>query len=246
MNLIYPDWPVPKTIHALTTTRSGGISAAPYDSFNLAMHVNDNDCAVFHNREQLQKTALLPARPRWLIQTHSTNVINLDVHNDEDKSSYDACYSRRPNVVCAVLTADCLPILLCAPASGELAAIHSGWHGLCNGIIENTVRLFTADGQAIFAWLGPAIGPQFFVVGEEVKQAFTAVFSEAEHAFRIMESGQKYLADLYQLARQRLLCLGITAIYGGNYCTFTQSDSFYSYRRNGKTGRMATLIWRDK
>lgn len=245
MKFIYPNWPVPKHIHALTTTRSGGISAASYDSFNMAMHVHDAVAAVRHNRAQLRREAALPSDPRWLMQAHSIKVINLDISADEGSQEYDACYSQQARVVCAVLTADCLPILLCAPDSGELAAIHAGWRGLCDGIIENTLHLFKCNPAIIFAWLGPAIGPKSFVVGTAVKEAFKATFPAAEQAFQpLAHQPQHYYADLYQLARQRLTHGGVNAIYGGNYCTFSDSFRFYSYRRDGETGRMATLIWR--
>lgn len=247
MYWIYPDWPAPKNIHAATTTRQGGASCQPYDSFNLASHVQDEESAVACNRTFLQQRAGLPDMPVWLIQTHSTRVLNLDTFHSEDDRHYDACYTSKSNTVCAILTADCLPILVCSPQTGEIAAMHAGWRGLCNGIVENTIELFQSEPEAILVWFGPAIGPEKFEVGVEVKSAFEAFSPEACAAFTLIDPhNQKYHADLYALARQRFALLGIAAVYGGEYCTFSQPDLFFSYRRQSTTGRMVSFIWRQE
>lgn len=242
-NWMKADWPAPAGIHAGTTLRYGGVSQQPFDSFNLATHVGDDLHSVEQNRMQLITTLGLQQQPLWLNQQHSTLVINAD---NTDKSIQapiaDASYAARAGVVCAVLTADCLPILLCDEQGKQIAAVHAGWRGLLNGIIEKTVAKF--QNKPILAWLGPAISQQAFEVGEEVRRAFVQHSNQTECAFLKSRAG-KWSADLYQLATMRLNSAGVVNIYGGGYCSFNEQQRFYSYRRSGQTGRMASLIWKE-
>lgn len=234
------NWPAPKHIKALTTTRNGGHSIAPYESLNLGDHVGDNPDCVTVNRQRLIETALLPNEPLWLKQTHSTDVIHSSQWRHDIEA--DAIISDSINNVCAVMTADCLPLLITDMSGTQVAAIHAGWRGLQAGIIENTLAKFPHSRSELLVWLGPAIGSQAFEVGPEVKAGFIAIDSAAETAF-IPSHADRYLADIYLLARQRLKSQGVTAIYGGDYCTFNETQRFFSFRRDGVTGRMATLIW---
>ncbi|EMR13678.1 hypothetical protein MPL1_04050 [Methylophaga lonarensis MPL] len=238
--LIVPDWPAPAHIKAICTTRQAGFSPPPYDSLNLGDHVADDPKNVHRNRQQLITLADLPEMPLWLNQTHSTRVIDSDEWQSGIEA--DAIISERPGHVCSVLTADCLPLLVCDVRGNQVAAIHAGWRGLLSGIIETTVKRFNAPMQDLLVWLGPAIGPSAFEVGPEVYQAFTAHHAIAAEAFTASENGHHY-ADIYQLARQRLQLRGVHNIFGGEYCTFNQADQFFSYRRDGVTGRMASIIW---
>ena len=236
---IVPDWPMPEGISACTTMRTGGYSQGPWTAFNLADHVDDDSSAVQANRELLVASLELPAAPLWLQQVHGCDVCNADT---EDRSLIsDAVISSRPGVVCAVLTADCLPVLLSSKDGQHVAAIHAGWRGLAAGVIEQTVSQLPAASTSLMAWLGPAIGPMAFEVGEEVRQVFIEQQPEAHPGFTAR--GEKWLCDLYYLARLRLRSVGVTSIYGGGLCTYTDSQRFYSYRRDGITGRMASLIW---
>jgi hypothetical protein len=239
-SLILPDWPLPAGVKACSTTRHGGISLPPYDSLNLGTHVGDEAQAVAVNRQRLVEGADLPQMPVWLEQVHGTRVVRLDGQTPADLQA-DAVYSNVPGQVCAVMTADCLPVLFCSQAGDEVAAAHAGWRGLCNGVLEQTLAAFTAEPGRISAWLGPAIGPQQFEVGPEVRAAFIAVDDAAAAAFT--PQGDKFLADIYLLARQRLQRAGIHAIYGGDRCTVSEISHFFSYRRDGITGRLASLIW---
>lgn len=244
MQLIYPNWPVKKNIIALTTTRMGGISKFPYYSLNLASHVGDNGEAVQHNRQLLRQFVNLPSDPVWLNQTHSNLVINLNTFKLNGDRYYDGSYTSVSGRVCVVLSADCLPVLFYSRSTDEVAASHAGWRGLSDGILENTVHQFHCDSKDIVAWLGPAIGPTQFEVGENVKNQFEQCSSEASAAFLcIDEKKQKYLANIYMLARQRLNAIGVVAIFGGDYCTMSDSSRFFSYRRERVTGRIASLIW---
>lgn len=234
------NWPAPNHIKAITTTRNGGHSIAPYDSLNLGDHVGDDPVLVTLNRQTLIQTAYLPTEPLWLKQTHSINAI--DANQWQPGLEADAIVSNSTDIVCAVLTADCLPVLITDRAGSQVAAVHAGWRGLQAGIIENTLAKFKASSSEIIVWLGPAIGPEAFEVGPEVKAAFLAVDPLAESAF-VSTHADRYLADIYQLARQRLTARGITAIYGGENCTFSEKQRFFSFRRDDVTGRMATLIW---
>ncbi|VEI65066.1 Laccase domain protein yfiH [Serratia quinivorans] len=239
-SLILPDWPLPAGVKACSTTRHGGISLPPYDSLNLGTHVGDDARAVADNRQRLVEGAGLPQMPVWLEQIHGTHVVRLDGQTPADLRA-DAVYSNVPGQVCAVMTADCLPVLFCSQAGDEVAAAHAGWRGLCNGVLEQTLAAFAAEPGRISAWLGPAIGPQQFEVGPEVRAAFIAVDDAAAAAFT--PQGDKFLADIYLLARQRLQRAGIHAIYGGDRCTVSEISHFFSYRRDGITGRLASLIW---
>ena len=236
--VITPDWPAPPAVHALTTTRKGGVSLPPYDSLNLGDHVGDAPDAVAQNRYRLHEQLCLPTEPRWLNQVHGIRCC--DAVSAEAGSEADAGFADRPGVVCAVLTADCLPLLLCDTAGSRVAAVHAGWRGLLNGVIEQSMQSM-GDGGEVLAWLGPAIGPAAFEVGAEVRSAFMAHDVSAAKAF--VPHGDKWLADIYQLARQRLRNCGVEQVYGGGLCTYSDSERFYSYRRDGETGRMASLIW---
>ncbi|CQJ62018.1 purine nucleoside phosphorylase YfiH [Yersinia rohdei] len=238
--LIFPDWPIPAGVKACSTTRHGGISEFPYDSLNLGTHVGDIAANVVANRQCLVEQAGLPQMPVWLEQVHGTRVLHLDGAAISDLQA-DAVYSRVAGQVCAVMTADCLPVLFCSLAGDEVAAAHAGWRGLCAGVLEQTLAQFTAAPSSIIAWLGPAIGPHQFEVGEEVKQAFINIDAQSAAAFTPF--GTQYLADIYLLARLRLQALGIHAIYGGDRCTVSEKQQFFSYRRDGITGRMASLVW---
>jgi hypothetical protein len=239
-SLILPDWPLPAGVKACSTTRSGGVSVPPYDSLNLGTHVGDEARAVADNRQRLVVGTALPQMPLWLEQIHGTRVVRLDGRTPTDLRA-DAVYSNVPGQVCAVMTADCLPVLFCSQAGDEVAAAHAGWRGLCNGVLEHTVAEFATEPANITAWLGPAIGPEQFEVGPEVRTAFINVDADAAAAFT--PQGDKFLANIYLLARQRLQRAGIHAIYGGDRCTVSEISHFFSYRRDGITGRLASLIW---
>ena len=242
MNAIYPNWQAPKNIKALTTVRSGGVSLPPFDSFNLGDHVCDDPKAVQQNRSLLVDKFDLPHQPLLLTQTHSTKVIELPFTGSNVEA--DAVYTQQANQVCLVMTADCLPVLFFNKEGTEVAAAHAGWRGLCDGILEETVAKFKCPTSDIIAWLGPAIGPTAFQVGEEIIEQFCAFDSNAKLAFiPDLTTRGKFLGNLYQLATQRLNKLGITEISGGGHCTYTEQDKFFSYRRDKKTGRMASLIW---
>lgn len=238
-NLIFPDWPAPANIIGATTLRTGGVSLGPYDSLNIAMHVGDDLGRVKQNRQIIKSSLDLPAEPVWLEQIHSDRVIKA-VPNMPTQQA-DASYTDQCGVVCAVMTADCLPLLICAVDGSQVAAIHAGWRGLLAGVIGNTVSVFGQ--RELMVWLGPAIGPDCFEIGSEVRDAFMKKSAESANAFKPGKCG-KWLADIYQLARNELSDLGITRIYGGKLCTVTDPDRFFSYRRETTTGRMATLIWR--
>lgn len=236
-NYIKPSWPAPNNIHAYTTTRRNGCSQAPYQSFNLADHVGDNPIAVQKNREQLKAELQLPNEPKWLQQIHSNIVISNDLPNS---TPADAAYTKNSDVVCTVLTADCLPILVANKQGTKVAAIHAGWRSLANSLIENTIH--SIGNNNLLIWLGPAIGPTAFEVGRDVYQIFTDHDPAAKQAFTKIDNN-KWLADIYLLATQRLNKLGVYDIYGGDFCTYTDQHDFYSYRREDLTGRMASLIW---
>ncbi|WJW74922.1 peptidoglycan editing factor PgeF [Thiohalobacter sp. IOR34] len=236
---LIPDWPAPAVVRALTTTRAGGVSRPPYDSLNLADHVGDDPAAVAANRERLRTRLGLPAEPVWLRQVHGTGIV--DAARLSGTAGADGSTTAQPGVVCAVLTADCLPLLLCDRAGRRVAAVHAGWRGLAGGVIEAALDAMDRPGSELLAWLGPAIGPRAFAVGDEVRAAFVAADPAAATAFHREAGGWR--ADLYALARQRLAARGVRAVYGGHWCTHEDRARFYSYRRDGDTGRMASLIW---
>jgi YfiH family protein len=246
---IEPHWPAPKGVRALSTLRTGGASGARYASLNLGRHVGDVPAAVAENRRRLAIEAGLPAEPAWLNQVHGISVADLDVAGDtepvepvEPAGPADAAFSRQPGRVCAILTADCLPILLTADTWGLVAAAHAGWRGLAAGVIEAAVKALKVPPATLVAWLGPAIGPRHFEVGAEVREALLIGDPGAAAAFTANECG-RYMADLVALARRRLAALGVARIYGGGECTFAAADRYFSHRRDGETGRQATLIW---
>lgn len=242
VDLIIPRWPAPANVRAIQTTRAGGVSAAPYDTLNLGMHVEDNPLNVARNRQLLN--ACVPTEPVWLNQVHGVSVV--DAGATSCVPDADAAFSTSRGAVCAVMTADCLPLLFCNREGTVVAATHAGWRGLCEGVIEATIEAMQVLPGSLMAWLGPAIGPQAFEVGEDVRQEFISQQSEAKDAFAAT-GGDKCLADIYRLAQLRLERMGVTEIYGGgidqDFCTYTDKNRFFSFRRDGKTGRMATLIW---
>jgi len=235
---IVPDWPAPPKVRALATTRQSGHGVGAYASFNLATHVGDDAAIVAANRDLLGE--YLPVAPRWLTQVHGTRCV--DAETAADGAEADASFVRSPGRACAVLTADCLPVLLCNADGTVAAAAHAGWRGLAAGILESTVAAMRVPGGALVAWLGPAIGPAAFEVGDEVRTNFLRQDAGAIGAF-VSHGDGKWLCDLYALARRRLARLGVQHISGGGYCTHADAARFFSYRRDGRTGRMATLIW---
>ncbi|MDX8380054.1 MAG: peptidoglycan editing factor PgeF [Gallionella sp.] len=244
--ILLPDWPAPSNVRALQTRRQGGVSVLPYDSLNLAAHVGDTPGAVAYNRKQLN--ARLPREPVWLEQVHGATVLDADhlvlQESGEPARRADASFARQQNSICVVMTADCLPVLLCDRQGGGVAAVHAGWRSMALGVIEAAVDAMQLAPEQLMAWLGPAISQAAFEVGDEVRKAFVDVDENAAAAFIPHHAG-KWRADLYALARLRLNALGITQIYGGEYCTYHQADQFFSYRRDGVTGRMASFIWLD-
>ena len=245
MNLLehclIPDWPAPRNVRTLQTTRNGGVSATPYNTLNLSSNVGDAPLAVARNRMLLEP--MLPSEPVWLKQVHG--VVVADAARAECWPEADACISTHPGAVCVVMTADCLPVLLCNDQGSVVGAVHAGWRGLCDGVIEHAVRAMGVPSDTLMAWLGPAIGVQAFEVGDEVRAEFIAKDPQAAAAF-VPGSPGKWFTDIYQLAGLRLNALGVTRVYGGGLCTYTDSANFFSYRRDNVTGRMGTFIWLDK
>jgi YfiH family protein len=235
---IVPDWPVPERVHALITSRNGGGSTGPYASMNLGLCVGDDSDAVEANRRKLKR--FLPAEPRWLDQVHGTTVI--DAKTLTRPVQADASITKNPDCVSVVMIADCLPILFADRTGSAVAAAHAGWRGLADGVIENTVRALDVPPQNLLAYLGPAIGPSAFEVGNDVRDAFVACDPAARLAFRPHKPG-KWLADLFSLARQRLARSGVLNVYGGGLCTYSNPARFFSHRRDRTSGRMAALIW---
>ena len=231
MNFIVPQWPAPANVKALITTRAGGASLPPYSSLNLGSHVGDDPNHVAENRKRIRE--FLPGEPKWLNKVHGNTVVDLD---NPDTFDADGAFTRQPDVVCAILTADCLPILIAGRHC--VGALHAGWRGLASGIVERTVQEMR---DASCAYLGPAIGQDAFEVGEEVLDAFP----EESQAFRRGKSG-KWHADIYAIAKMKLGRLGIHDIHGGNFCTRNESSRFFSYRRDGNTGRMGSFIWLEE
>lgn len=249
LNQIKPDWPAPSNVTAYTSCRLGGLSQSPFDSFNIAQHVGDDPDVVDQNR------CLLPNSENfiWLNQTHSNICLNFDSNKfDSEVPQGDACFTSHRKQVCAVMTADCLPILLCDIQGNCVAAVHAGWRGLANGIIENTVAKMPVNTKNLIAWLGPAISQKYFEIGNEVKETF----SEFPEAFQLnrQSNADKYFADLYLISKQKLNSLGVSEVFGGDYCTYQQQDLFFSHRRSthqatkkgnstAKTGRMVSAIY---
>lgn len=237
---IVPDWGAPARVKGFITTRQGGVSTGPYASMNLGTRVNDDPIAVAENRHRLR--ACLPAAPRWLRQVHGCNVVDASLCAEEVEA--DAAFVRTPEVICTIMVADCMPVLLCDDDATVVAAAHAGWRGLAGGVIERTIEAMAVSPARLRAYLGPAIGPGAFEVGDDVHEAFTAGSSEAQAAFRPGIQG-KWLCDLYTLARQRLHALGVTHIHGGSECTVSDPRRYFSHRRDRVSGRMAAFIWLD-
>lgn len=236
---IRADWVAPSNVRTLITTRLGGVSVGAYQGLNVGTHVGDCLEHVLRNREIVQSQVPVPVA--YLEQTHSVTVVNA-LLAIQQKCYADASVDSSGQVACAVMTADCLPVLFCNYAGTVVAAAHAGWRGLVNGILSNTVEAMSVSPMEIIAWFGPAIGADAFEVGEDVRDAFCRKHNEAESAFCAIGNG-KYLADVYQLAKQDLYRIGVTQIYGGGHCTVLERDAFFSYRRDGQTGRMVSMVW---
>jgi len=253
-NILPANWPAPKNIHAFTTLRNGmGVSRPPFDQFNLGnrnrnSEQGDDPIAVEKNRELLVQAFSLPDRPHWLRQVHGVDVLRFDGspkpsgNYQQDEPVADASVTSKKNIVLSILTADCLPVLFCNTDGGEVAAAHAGWRGLANGMLQNTVRAMNSEPENIMAWLGPAAGPAAYEIGAEVRDAFVHYDKNAEVAF-VPSRENHWKVDLYQLARMRLQSMGISKVYGGDHCSISEPDSFFSHRRDQQTGRMASLIW---
>ncbi|NIF30171.1 peptidoglycan editing factor PgeF [Pantoea sp. Tr-811] len=236
-SLLFPDWPAPASVRACVTTREGGVSLAPFASFNLGDHVGDAPLAVAENRRRLSDEFAI--QPAWLKQVHGQVVADA---NPAVVAEADASWTSQPGIACAVMTADCLPALFCDRAGTRVAAAHAGWRGLAGGVLEATLDRLALAPEEVLVWLGPAIGPAAFEVGLEVREAFTAVHPEAARAFVEGERPGKLMADIYELARIRLAARGVTAVYGGGLCTVSD-ERFFSYRRTPQGGRFASLVW---
>ena len=239
-HFIFPDWPAPSGVRAASTLRTGGVSHAPFDTFNLGAHVGDDPALVAENRRRLRRELQLSVEPFWLEQVHGTRVVRAAEGGQPQIA--DGAVALEPGPVCAVMTADCLPVLFCSRDGKRVAVAHAGWRGLVAGVLEETVRALQAPGEELICWLGPAIEPEHFEVGPEVRAAFVERDPVAGRAFVPLASG-KWLADLYALARLRLGRLGVESIHGGERGTFRERAAFFSFRRDGRCGRMATLIW---
>lgn len=237
---LIPDWPAPAGVKACVTTRTGGVSLAPFDSLNLGDHVEDSPEAVLENRRRL--TAAFAIQPAWLRQVHGVVVVEAD---PERIAEADGSWTGTPGIACTAMTADCLPALFCNKSGTRVAAAHAGWRGLAAGVLEAAADSLDAAPADVLVWLGPAIGPKAFEVGPEVREAFMQQHPQTAQAFVPSHNPGKFLADIYQLARLRLAARGITAVYGGGLCTVTD-PRFFSYRRSPRTGRFASLIWLER
>jgi polyphenol oxidase len=242
--VLVPQWPAPQAVRAAFTLRGGGVSAGPYQSLNLGAQVGDAADAVAENRRRVRASLHLPAEPAWVEQVHGVGVLDLDAPAHGPVPCADAVIARRAGNICAVQVADCLPVLFAARDAGAVAAAHAGWRGLAAGVLEATVARLGGDPAELIAWLGPAIGPAHFEVGEEVRSAFLAHDPAAAQAFAANARG-RWQCDLGALARQRLSRSGVSAVFGGGWCTYADPLRFFSYRRDGQCGRMAALIWLD-
>ncbi len=243
-DLIIPDWPAPPGVKAFFTTRAGGVSTGAHASLNLGAHVGDAPLHVAENRRRVRQ--LLPAAPVWLNQVHGINVVEAHAHvaSKDSLAQADASVTSARQVPCAVLVADCLPVLFCAEDGSRVGAAHAGWRGLQQGVLERTVEAMRVDPAMMMAWMGPAIGANAFEVGQDVFDAFTAASDDDASAFRPIQDRQgKYLADIYSLARRRLKSVGVQRVFGGQFCTVSEPTRFFSYRRDGQTGRLAGVIW---
>jgi YfiH family protein len=235
------DWPAPAAVRAVYTTRSGGVSHGPYAGFNLGARSGDDPAAVITNRRLLRTTLGLAREPGWLHQVHGRRVVRLPASEMEPEA--DASFATEAGIACAVLAADCLPVLFCADDASVVAAAHAGWRGLAAGVLEATVKSLPVPASRLLAWLGPAIGPRAFEVGDDVYDAFVRDDPDAAVAFVPGGSPGKWYADIFMLARRCLVAAGVARIYGGGTCTWSDPARFFSFRRDGKTGRQAALIW---
>jgi polyphenol oxidase len=245
IGILEPDWPVPPRVRAAFTLRSGGVSGPPYDSLNVGMQVGDSAEAVRENRGRIRMTLGLPAEPAWLEQIHGTNVLELEERRQKGKlesAAADAVLTRCSRQVCVIQVADCLPILIAAQDGSAVAAVHAGWRGLAAGVIEAALAKLAVSPARLCAWLGPAIGRHHFEVGDEVRAAFIAQVDRASSALALNERG-RWQCDLAGLARLRLAAAGVASVFGGGWCTYSDRTRFFSYRRDGRCGRMAALIW---
>jgi YfiH family protein len=239
---ITPDWRVPPNVHAAFSLRLGGVSEAPFDSLNVGAHVGDDLAHVSENRHRIEAALALPASPRWLTQVHGTNVLDVDPDVEAAPEGADAVVLRHPGAVAVIQVADCLPVLLAAADGRAVAAAHAGWRGLAAGILEATVERLAEPAGSLMAWLGPAIGTAHFEVGDDVRAAFTQQDPGAAEAFAPNARG-RWQCDLVQLAHRRLRALGVRQVYGGRWCTFADPTRFFSYRREGRCGRMGAFVW---
>ncbi|HEY4367215.1 MAG TPA: peptidoglycan editing factor PgeF [Steroidobacteraceae bacterium] len=239
---ITPDWPAPPNVRAAASLRTGGISTGPFASLNLAAHVGDDSEAVRENRRRLRAALNLPSEPTWLNQVHGSEVVEAVLQPASEPLTADAAYATTPGAVCAVMTADCLPVLFCNREGTRVAAAHAGWRGLAGGVLTATVVALDVPADRLIAWLGPAIEQDAFEVGSEVREQFLARDTEHMRSFAINAAG-RWQADLYALARRELANLGIRDIYGGGYRCYADASRFFSYRRDQRTGRMATMVW---
>ena len=248
--LMFPSWPAPRWVRALCTTRRGGVGDPPFDRQNLAAHVGDDAGAVRDNRAALKLALKLTRDPAWLAQMHGATVVRAEqVRAGDPPPQADACVTSKPDHVCVVLVADCLPVLFCDRSGHRVAVAHAGWRGLSQGVLEATVMAMGVAPASVLAWLGPAIGPEKFEVGPEVREAFMVTDPGAAECFKPVATegppSDRYLADIFALAKRRLGAVGVTQVHGGGICTVSDEESFFSHRRDGRTGRMAAMIWMD-
>ncbi|MFL2553691.1 MAG: peptidoglycan editing factor PgeF [Candidatus Rariloculaceae bacterium] len=240
LRVITPDWPAPVWVKAIATERCGGVSSGVYGGFNLGTNVGDQADAVAKNRQLLRAELKLPEEPNWLEQVHGSDVLDLDAVGS---SVADAAVTGKPGRVCAVLTADCLPVLFSTVSGERVGAAHAGWRGLSRGVLSATVAAMGVAPDDIMAWLGPAIGQVAYEVGDDVHTAFVTADPGMDECF-VRNFRGRWQADLYGLARHSLAVAGVDSVYGGGFCTFTEKERFYSYRREAPCGRQVTLIWR--
>ena len=253
--MIEPQWSVPARVRSAFTLRGGGVSAAPYDSLNLGVHVGDLPAAVTENRRRVRERLRLPAEPVWLTQVHGTRVVEVDASGagvalggvpagDTSLLEADAAVTRTEGRVCVIQVADCMPVLFAARDGSVVGAAHAGWRGLAGGVLEQTIAKLGAPPAQLLAWLGPTISQRNFEVGDEVRAAFMKDDAGAAVAFEANSQG-RWQCDLYALARRRLAALGVGDVSGGGWCTYADTSRFFSYRRDGQCGRMAALIWME-
>lgn len=244
-DVLVPDWPAPPHVKAFMTTRAGGVSTGPFASLNLGRSAGDSPEAIAENRRRV--TARLPQAPLWLSQVHGARVVEAAAAIARGlPESADAAYTKVANVPCAIMVADCLPVLFCDESGTTVAAAHAGWRGLAGGVLQATVAAMRVPSANVLAWMGPAIGPTAFEVGEDVQSAFVGNRADMDIAFQSRDGvAGKYWADIFLLARMTLAQVGVSRVYGGGVCTHSNPDRFFSYRREGTTGRMGAVIWRQ-